>query len=154
MKSEDMEVLGFLFSMMDESRMKVEPRLTIREYLDFAKLYSERCFKENPDGEWSDSRYSAGWNLVGIFCWFWDNNPEPAILSELKDWIASLYLEGDSDLRLCLETAALEHLFERKDVRKFFSDWGRDPILKAAFENASLWVKGGGKSVLSRSRKE
>jgi hypothetical protein len=154
MSSDDIEVLGFLFSMTGDPRIKIEPQLTTREYLDFVKHCSERCFMDNPDGEWSDSRYSAGWNVIGIFCWLWDNNAAPSMLAELKDWLAGLYLQGNPDLRLCLETATLEHLFERKDIRRFFSDWKGDPVLKAAFDNASLWVKGGGKSPLSRSRKE
>jgi hypothetical protein len=64
MSSDDIEVLGFLFSMTGDPRIKIEPQLTTREYLDFVKHYSERCFIENPDGEWSDSRYSAGGILL------------------------------------------------------------------------------------------
>lgn len=152
--SDDLEVLGFLFSTMDKSRIRIEPKLNAREYLDFVKRYTERCFKENPAGEWADSRYSAGWNLVGIVCWLWDNNSELSTMTEMKEWLADIYRDSDPDVRHCLETATLEHIFERKPIRKFFSDWKRDSILNVAYENASLWVKGGGHSPLSRNRKQ
>lgn len=41
---------------------------------------------------------------------------------------------------------ALEHLFERPRIRKLFRGWKADPLLAAAFADASLWSKKGGDS--------
>jgi hypothetical protein len=46
--------------------------------------------------------------------------------------------------------ATLEHLFEQKDMRKFFSDWSKDEVLAVAHEEASEWYKGGGTSPLGK----
>jgi len=154
MRSSDIEVLGFLFATIGERRLRIEPPLDTQEYVAFAKMYLGRCFKENPGGEWSDSSYSAGWNLVGIFCHLLDNDAPQEVLADLKNWLALVYREGDQALRTCIENASLEHLFERKDFRNFFSNWKNDPILKRAYENARLWVDGGGHSLLSRDRTE
>jgi hypothetical protein len=102
--------------------------------------YYGRCFRENPDGEWSDSAYSAGWDLVGVFIELWDNDSVPREhLLDLKEWIAGLYKTGNAGLRTCVVNATLEHLFERKPIRKYFSDWRKDPLLAAAYGEACLW---------------
>jgi hypothetical protein len=153
MRSDDIEVLGFLFAMIDDARFHIEPPIDVREYCDFVKRYSARCFRENPDGEWADNRYSAGWNIVGVFCVLWDKQVPRDVLTDLKIWLADLYREGNQDLRTCLETASLEHMFERQAIREFFLDWKNDPLLNQAYESALLWVTHGGKSTLSKSRK-
>lgn len=66
MACEDIEVLGFVYSKLDDHRFRIEPELSLDEYLRFVRHYYERCLVENPDGEWSDSRYSAGWDLVNV----------------------------------------------------------------------------------------
>ena len=86
MASEDIEVLGFVYSMLDDCRLPVDPPLSLDEYLRFVRHYYERCFLENPDGEWSDSRYSAGWDLVNVLAFQWDNADVPK--SVMEDWSA------------------------------------------------------------------
>ena len=79
--------------------------------------------------------------------WFgglWD---DPSIaksaLSEIKDQLRKLYLEGDSDVRLALIQGTLEHLFENASVCEFFADWLSDPELQKAYEEAAEWSKSG-----------
>jgi hypothetical protein len=55
--------------------------------------------------------------------------------------MAALYKEGDQRLRTCIVQATLEHLFERKPIKKYFSDWKQNPMLRDAFEEASLLRK-------------
>lgn len=153
MKSDDIEVLGFVNAMIHDHRFRIEPPIDISDYVAFVRLYYGRCFRESPEGKWSHGRYPAGWDIVKIFCSLWDEEEQPAkLLAEFKKWLADLYRKGDSELRTCLETATLEHLFERRAIAKFFSDWKKDALLLQAYENAFLWVKGGGKSPLSRKR--
>ena len=54
-------------------------------------------------------------------------------------------------IRTCIVTATLEHLFEHKDIREFFSDWKKDPVLAIAHKEASVWYLDGGKTLLGKS---
>jgi hypothetical protein len=140
MESGDIEVLGFTDAMIHDGRFRVEPPLPVEDYVRWVKHYYGRCFRENPDGEWSDSSYSAGWDLVQVFISLWDNVAVPReLLLELKLWIAELYKNTDDRLRTCIVNATLEHLFERKPIRKYFSDWRNDPVLSKAYSEACLW---------------
>ncbi len=140
MKNADIEVLGFVDSMLHDGRFRIEPPLAPTEYVEWVKLYYGRCLKENPDGEWSDSSYSAGWDIVRIFIKLWDDERVPReLLLDLKSWLADLYRNADARLRTCLITATLEHLFERAPIRKFFVDWRRDSILRTAYQQACMW---------------
>jgi hypothetical protein len=149
-KSEDIEVLGHLYLVLNDSRFHIDPPLSRDEYQKFATHYYERCLLENPEGEWSDNRYSAGWDIVRWFVQLWDDaQVTRSTLIETKEWLGKLYKEGDEALRKCIVTATVEHLFERKEIREFFTDWENDPVLKPAYEEGILWVTRGGASPLS-----
>jgi hypothetical protein len=150
MKSEDIEVLGHTYLILNDSRFHVYPPLSRDEYNIFAMHYFGRCLRENPDGEWSDNRYSAGWDIVRWFVQLWDDaEVSRSLLVEIKQWLERLYREGDETLRKCLVTATVEHLFERKEIRDFFTDWENDPELKAAHAEGMQWVTHGGTSPLT-----
>ncbi len=151
MRSSDIEILGFTHGLLCDRRFRIEPPISLNEYIEFSKRYYERCLKENPDGDWSDSRYSAGADLVNIFVSLWKDSSVPRpLLAQLKAWLGKLYKEGDAEIRTCIVQATLEHLFEHKDVREFFSDWQNDAVLAKAYTEASEWYKGGGTSPLGR----
>jgi hypothetical protein len=151
MVSSDIEILGFTHALLSDRRFRIEPPISISEYIEFSKRYYERCLKENPNGDWSDSRYSAGADLVNIFVSLWkDSSVARPLLAQLKAWLGKLYKEGDAEIRTCIVQATLEHLFEHKDVREFFSDWKNDAVLAKAYTEASEWYKGGGTSPLGR----
>jgi hypothetical protein len=151
MASDDIELLGFTHHLLSNRRFRIEPPISMGEYVVFTKLYCERCFKENPDGEWSDSSYSAGYDLVNIFAGLWNDGAVPrTVLADLKDWMGKLYKSGDSEMRICIVNATLEHLFEQKKIRAFFSDWQKDETLRIAYSEASEWYQGGGKSPLGK----
>jgi hypothetical protein len=152
-KSDDIEVLGFTSALIDDARFRIEPPLTPTEYEAFATHYYERCLKEDPKSDWADSRYSAGSTLVNVFANLWRDSLVPReVLEDLKGWLGRLYAEGDESLRTCIVTATLEHLFEQKDMREFFSDWKKDPVLAIAHKEACLWYSGGGKTPLGKPR--
>ena len=140
MKSEDVEVLGFAAAMIGDGRFRIEPPLPVDEYASFQMHYVGRCLRESPDGEWSDSAYSAGWNLVRIYIHLWEDERVPRpILLDMKRWLADIYKGADEKLRLCVVHVTLEHLFERGPIRQFFNDWQKDPALAEAYKQASLW---------------
>lgn len=151
MSSSDIEVLGFTHALMSDRRFRIEPPIPLEDYVRFTKHYFGRCLKENPDGEWSDSRHSAGTDLVNIFAGLWRDASVPrSVLKDLKAWLENIYREGDGDLRQCLIQALLEHLFEQEGIREFFSDWRQDALLADAYENACEWYRGGGRTPLRR----
>jgi hypothetical protein len=150
-KSDDIEVLGFTKALIHDTRFRIEPPLTPNEYRGFATHYLERCLKEDPESKWADSRYSAGTTLVNVFASLWRDSRVPReVVKDLKTWLGRLYAEGDASLRTCIVTATLEHLFEQKDIREYFSDWKKDPVLAIAHKEACVWYMGGGKTPLGR----
>jgi hypothetical protein len=154
MGSSDMEIMGFAYAMMCGKRLRIEPAMSVEESVGFFKRYYERCLHENPDGKWSDFRYSIGYDLVSLFgnLW-WDQEVPRELLVDLKGMLARLYKAGDEEIRTSIVQATLEHLVEQKPIRKFFSDWTRDPVLKIAYEEACLWPDGGGSTPLGRTHK-
>jgi hypothetical protein len=152
MASGDIEILGLTHHLLSDRRFRIEPSVPIRDYITFTKHYYERCLLENPDGAWSDSRHSAGMDLVNLFAHSWRDSSVPrSVLDDLKVWLGRLYKDGDPDLRISLVQATLEHLFEQKQIRRFFDDWKNDEVLAVAHEQASDWYKGGGRSPLGKA---
>jgi hypothetical protein len=150
-KSDDVEILGFTSALIHDARFRINPPLTPDEYRAFVMHYYERCLKEDPNGKWADSRYSAGAALVNIFASLWrDSRVSRETLKELKDWFGRLYAEGDEPLRTCLVTATFEHLFEQKEIRDLFADWKTHPVLAKAHKEASEWYVRGGRTPLGR----
>ena len=152
MNSGDIEIAGFAYHMMGDARFKVQPPLTVEEYVDFIKRYYERGLRENSDGDWSNNRFSAGSDLVNIFARLWRDQQVPrALLSDLKNWLGVLYKSVDEEIRHSVVQATLEHLVEQKPIRDFFSDWRQDPVLRIAYDEACLWPDGGGSTLLGKS---
>ena len=150
--SDDMETLGALVSLLDspEFRTRVQPPLSFDEHQALFLRYTERCFLENSAGDWADSRYSAGWALVGWFIALWRKEAVPRKkLLEIKRMLARLYKSGNSEVRVCIVNATLEHLFEDRGVAKYFKDWKEDPVLAQAYADAMLWSDNGGTSPLT-----
>ena len=151
----DINVLGavYRFIMDSEKHRCVEPPLLYADYQRFLLSYYERCFREDPESVWADSRYTAGWDLVNWFSHIWhDTNIPCSGVVELKELLARLYREGDEKLRTCIVTATLEHLFEQKPIRRYFQDWRDDPSLGIAYQQAMEWAKDGRKTPLGRRR--
>jgi hypothetical protein len=140
MTSKDVEVLGFAAAMINDARFRVDPPLSVDQYASFQMHYIGRCFREDPDGEWSDSAYSAGWDLVRVYIHLWEDDRVPrSILRDIKLWLADIYRGADEKLRLCVVHATLEHLFEREPIRQFFRDWLDEPVLARAYKQGALW---------------
>ncbi len=52
MVSSDIEILGFAHTLLHDGRFRIEPPVSLSEYIEFTQRYFERCLRENPDGEW------------------------------------------------------------------------------------------------------
>jgi hypothetical protein len=147
--SDDIETLGALCHLLDKVafRERIEPPLSFDEHQALFLRFYERCLLEDPGGEWSGSRYEAGWSLASWFRALWNDAAVPrAKLLEIKRLLARLYKLGDRDVRICIVNATLEHLFEDRRIARWFKDWNEDPALAQAFADASLWSGKGGAS--------
>ena len=147
MRTDDIECMGALYSLIADHFDRIQPALQFDEYLPFVLTYFERCLSEDPQSEWAETRYGAGHNIIGWFVWSWrDPGQRTSTVGELKEWLASLYVAGDSEVRTCIVQATLEHLFENREVAEYFSDWKERPVLSTAYAEAMEWVEGGGRS--------
>jgi len=150
MRCPDMEVRGALYSMISNSERAgyVNPILEFDDYYGFVLDYLEQCIEQNPDGEWADSRYLAGHQLVAWIVDFWNNKAVPrAKLAEIKRRLGDLYRRGDEGVRDGVLNGVLEHLFENRQLANYFKDWESDPGLARVYSDALLWTKrkpGGG----------
>lgn len=158
MQNSDIEVMGRTFYFITDRRhyLRIDPPLQFENYHPFVLRYYERCFRENPeDKTWALGRYPAGWSFVNWFVGLWNDRKIPRrALQDLKDLLAGLYKDGDSALRECLVTATLEHLFERRQIAKYFTDWQQDSTLRIAYEDGMAWSKAGGRTSLGRLPKK
>jgi len=139
MKTTDLEAMGAVFTLLNEPQhyKRITPPLVFDDYRSFHLRYYERCLRENLEGKWSDSRYIAAHSLVRWFRGLWRDDSIPrAALRELKSLLARLYREGDKGLKTAVVTGALEHLFDDKDIRRFFADWEDDSELRSALQEA------------------
>jgi hypothetical protein len=139
----NIEMLGALYDAISDPAVVrcIEPALSDAVVQEFLRLYFGRCLRENPKGEWADSRYSAAWDVAGWLKASW------GILSESqrgqwKEWIADHYKSGDAPLREALETGLLEHVFSDKQIARYFGDWGKDRILCDAYRLSLAIAKG------------
>jgi len=142
MQSNDVEVLGAVYSLFMEPRYyrRIQPSLTIDDYRKFVLPFLQRCILDNPQGDWSLTRYEAAWCAEDWFTQLWNDKHVPRReLSRMKAWLVKMYMDNGGEVRQCIVTAVLEHLFERTDIRRFFSDWQKDPVLRGAFSASTAW---------------
>jgi hypothetical protein len=140
MQTNDIEAMGALMDLLGEKvhQQRVQPPLAFDDIYPFVKNYYERSLSENPDGEWSDSRTTAGWNFAKWFIQLWeDDSVSRNVLSDLKAMLEKLCRKGGPDLCYALTTAVLEHLFQRAEIKAYFVDWQPDPLLRLAYDEAS-----------------
>jgi hypothetical protein len=140
--SDEIEVLGAAYAFITDKRhlSRIRPSLQVGAIRPFVRRYLDRCLRDNPEGDWSDPRYLAGHAIVAWFDAWWDGKGVvPADIEEWKRSLESMYKGGEDDLRLAIETAVLEHLFERKAIALYFADWRADPELNGAYERALDW---------------
>jgi hypothetical protein len=150
-RSADIDVLGLLYGYVSNPSYstRVAPPLSAAEFVTFMLRYFERCFKENPESKFADSRYEAGWDLVGNFIGLW--RAESTARDEctrIKAWLAEQYRVGDEEVRRCIVDATLEHLFENREIADYFGDWRQQQSLKRAYDEAMEWSAKGGRSPL------
>lgn len=143
--SEDLEALAAVNSLLfdPEASRRIEPNLTLPEYMSAALPYLERCLREDPKGQWADSRWEAGGLIANWIKDVWTDQRFRPSVDKFRDWLAKLYKSADDpDLRTCLVQTTLEHLFEIDGIAATFGNWQYDPELRPAYEEAKRWQEG------------
>lgn len=146
MRRPEIEVQSAIYDLLTSATAgKLVPNLTFEDYVFFKPRFFSRCIVENPSSDVALSRWEAATEFLGWFAYLWDDpSVDESLLSEAKDQLRKLYLEGSVDARKALIQGTLEHLFENASVRNFFADWLNDPTLQKAYGEATEWYAGGG----------
>jgi hypothetical protein len=153
MESSDADTLGatYVFLSKPEHVARINPPIEFDSVFNFMLRYYIFCMKENPKSAWANSNYSAGADMVGWFVSLWEEKRDERYFEKIKASLEELYINSPADTRKCVEHAVVEHLFERKAVRRFFSNWQHNPQLRPAYDEGMLWVRRGGQSPLTKS---
>lgn len=156
MSSDDPEVLGATYELLMNGKHagRITPPLEFDDVFEFLIRYYDFCLRKNPRGSWVDDRFSASCEFVRVFVSFWDERRDKKYFDEMKSLLSRLYTEGPGELKDSIEQAIVEHLFEREEIREFFSDWQDNPQLQPAYEAGKLWAEGGGRSPLTQPRRQ
>jgi hypothetical protein len=155
MRAKNPEARGATFSFLTEVgyTRKVYPFLRTDEVFDWFLRYYAWCLKTDPQGEWLDGRWGAAREMIVWFIWMWDEEWERSYLERVKALLAKLYISGSRDLKGAIEVGLLEHLFERRKIKRFFESWKDDPQLGPAYEAASPWALEGYRIPWTRRRR-
>jgi hypothetical protein len=156
MRSSEGEARGAVCCLLTNTDVyaRVTPPLSHDEAFDWLISYYAWCLRTNPRGEWSSSRFEAASDMLVWFVGMWDEGRDRSYFVRIKELLADLYLAGSPRLKQVLVQGCLEHLFEREEIMDFFQCWKDDPQLAPAYEQAFLWVLGGGTSPWTRPRKQ
>jgi hypothetical protein len=149
MQDSDLEVISAVSCHISKKEItdRITPQLKFNETFAFLLHLYGRSLKEDTSGEWAESRYGAGREVVALIKSLWKNNKINAEqFVKFKKWLADLYLTGDLELKECIVNSILEHLFEEPDLMAEFHDWKSNTELSSAYEDALLWINGTNRS--------
>lgn len=143
MKSDDLEVLcatvGFLLD--EKFGMQVQPPPSYWDVTDFFLMVWKRVISENNiKSDRIPSRYDVATQLGQYFESRWLAGDKIRDVPKIRETIEQFYMSGDTEVRTCLETATIEHLMEKRDIREYLNDWKQHPIMKHAFANCLEWA--------------
>jgi hypothetical protein len=138
MKSDDLKVLGALYTVTDRAYYRIKPDLGMNTTCDFVLHYYTRCIVENPQaGDYLYSRYQAGLIMSKWIKHLWGKRPQTEkVLEKVRDTLAKVYLRGDQEIQWSIIYIVLEHVLEDKDMIVLFKSWKKKPHLREAYDAA------------------
>jgi len=140
MQEQDLEIRGAVYELTSKAWNRIQPEPSMEEQCNFMLQYLLDCIRENnQDTEWSHTGFEAAWELAS---WFKHLNKMPAaegVITTAAQRLTAMYRTGDDNLKNRIATGTLEHIFEIKQLRKYFDEWKADPELKAEYENCAAW---------------
>jgi len=139
MATTDLDAMGALYALLSEPGQvtRIKPPIDKYEVSPFLRRYFERCIVEDPQSEWADSRYSAGWDIARwLKHWVESRDLDSSELAEWTRWLGELYKRGDNAIQLSIETATLEHVLDDPAIAKLFAAWLNDPALAEGYRRS------------------
>lgn len=120
---------------------RISPPLEFSDFHPFVSDYFLRCVREDPAGQWSDSRYGAGIALANWFKGLVDDKTVPRqALADIQHSIAMNWDAATNDgVKNGILNGVLEHIFEDYGSREYFSDWRLHSKYSALYDAACQW---------------
>lgn len=147
---DDPEVRGAAYKVVSEEPLLLDPHLTVDDFVPLALEFLDRTIGAASGGDWAYSGYEATWNLASWFSRLAQDPSTPRpLLSRIVERLGTLYQRLDKTGRETLVNGALEHVFERQDLRELFIAWKSHPVLGRAYADSCLWRDKGGDSPLA-----
>lgn len=136
-----LEVRGVCSSWLSHNPCPIDPLPSFDEGSAFLLKYLHDCLVEDPDGEWSETRYGAAHSLASLYRAWRSDSTAPGdhfdrARRETRELFASLIRLMDPHITLAVETGALEHLLVDEEIRLEFAEWLSEPILAAAYHGS------------------
>lgn len=136
-ESEDIEMQGIAYRIFDQFSFLIGYDFTKSEYVNFMILFLRRCLLENPDGDFSESRYIAAHSITSIYRALKKEGPKNSTeLTKLRNMLKEVYCDGCEDVQMAVINGVLEHLFLEIPIRIEFEDWKHDRCLRSAYLQA------------------
>ncbi len=145
----DPEVRGAAYLLIRERDLALhtEPSLTREDIVEIVLAFFGRAIHEETGGDWAFSGYEAAWDFAAWFTTIADDSSVPrALVVDIANWLGRLYLTSDAEARTTLINGALEHIFERRHLRKLFRGWESSVELAHAKRRSAIWSDAGGDS--------
>jgi hypothetical protein len=138
-RADRVEADAMLYKLTDEAWNRIEPPLEGQETCTLIERYLLRCIRENPQGGGALSRYEAAGAREAWFDHLSSTEDGPNRLQTVVAAVTDLFLRGDDQVRLAIETGFLEHVLEQPTLRPLFSHWAHDDRLQDAWQACLAW---------------
>jgi hypothetical protein len=146
---DDPEVRGAAFKVLSENPDLLDPHPTVEDFVLLALEFLDKTIGAKDGGDWAYSGYETAWSLASWFSWLaLDSSTPRPLLDSIIVRLGVLYERLDEDGRETLVNGALEHIFEREELRELFRGWQSHPVLARAYADSCLWGDHGGDSPL------
>lgn len=146
---DDPEVRGAAYKVLSEEPHVLDPHPTVDDFVSLALEFLDRTIGAASGGDWAYSGYETAWNLASWFnCLALDPSTPRPLVDSIVGRLGALYERLDENSRETLVNGALEHIFERQELRDLFSGWTSHPVLARAYADSCLWGDKGGDSPL------
>lgn len=136
-----LSTLHLLYEFTRDRQADIVPALDDERMCFVIRTFLLECIRLDPqkfDGEWR--RYEAARVMLA---WFYHLHELPISSDVQSTWltaaaeaVTAAYLAGGAEVRECIETGFLEHLFEVAGLQLYFAHWANTPILAPAHARA------------------
>ncbi len=117
--TDDIDVLGGVYVLLTEEKFfsKLKDEYFFDEVFNFSNRYYKVCLIEDPDSDWSDSRFTVCHEILRC-CESWQSDPniENKYLTMMLEWLKEL-ADEESDTTKYLYTYVIPQLMELIDSK-------------------------------------